>query len=66
MFFSVITENLNWDILIKHIVLTDGMGLMLKNFNMGVPEEPVCRGDCLKKGGGEKEGVGTPMHTIKL
>ena len=56
MFFCVINENLNWDILIKNLVLTDGMELRMKNFNMGVPEKPVCRGDCLKRGGGQKRG----------
>ena len=39
MFFSVITENLNWEIVTKNLVtFKDGMGLRIKNFNiMGVP-----------------------------
>ena len=37
MFFSVITKNLNWEILIKNLLLLkDGMGLRMKNFNMNV------------------------------
>ena len=39
MFFSVITKNLNWEILTKNLVtfLKDGVGLRMKNFNiMGV------------------------------
>ena len=35
MFFSVITKNLNWEILTKNLVtLKDGMGLRTKNFNV--------------------------------
>ena len=34
MFFSVITKNLNWEILTKNIVTFKGWdGLRLKNFN---------------------------------
>ena len=37
MFFSVITKNFNWKILIKDLLLLkDGMGLRMKNFNMNV------------------------------
>ena len=36
MFFSVITKNQNWEILTKNLViLKDGMGLRIKNFNIG-------------------------------
>ena len=57
MFFSVITENLNWNILIKNLVSFNRWnGVKDENFNMGVPEKPVCRGDCLKRGGGRKRG----------
>ena len=36
MFFSVITKNLNWEILTKNSVtfLKDGMGLRMKNLNI--------------------------------
>ena len=66
MLFSVITKNLNWEILTKNLViLKDGMGLRMKNFNImgftekysfqgrGVPEKPIYRGNCLKWGGSE-------------
>ena len=33
MFFSVITKNLNWDVLSKNLV-TFGVGLRVKNFNI--------------------------------
>ena len=37
MFFSVITKNLNREILTKNLLLKDGMGLRMKDFNvMGV------------------------------
>ena len=38
MFFSVITKNLNWEILTKNLItFKDGMGLRMKNFSiMGV------------------------------
>ena len=37
MFFFVITKNLKWEILIKNLLLLkDGMGLRMKNFNMDV------------------------------
>ena len=39
MFFSVKTKNLNCKILTKNLVtfhLKDGMGLRMKNFNLGV------------------------------
>ena len=39
MFFSVITENLNWEILTNYLLLIDGMVLRMKNFNMGVHEK---------------------------
>ena len=42
MFFSVITKNLNWEILF----LKDGTGLRMKNFIIGI------RRNCLKGGGG--------------
>ena len=42
MFFSVITKNLNWEILF----LKDGTGLRMKNFIIGI------RRNCLKVGGG--------------
>ena len=64
MFFCIINENLNWDILIKNLVLTDGMELRMKNFNMGVPEKPVCRGDCLKRGGSKKRRGLVPQCTL--
>ena len=39
MFFSVITKNLNWEILTNNsailLLLEDEMGLRMKNFNMG-------------------------------
>ena len=37
MFFSVITKNLNWEILANNLVTfnrTDRMGLRMKNFNI--------------------------------
>ena len=36
MFFSVLTKNLNWEILTKSLVtfLKDEMGLRMKNFNI--------------------------------
>ena len=35
MFFSVMTKNLNWEILTKNLVLLKGgMGLRMKNFNI--------------------------------
>ena len=37
MFFSVITKNFNWKILIENLLLLkDGMGLRMKIFNMNV------------------------------
>ena len=41
MFFSDITNGLNWEILTKNLVLLkDGMGLRRKNFNiMGFTEK---------------------------
>ena len=64
MFFSVITKNLNSEILTKmQLLLKDGMGLRLKNFNIvgftkksyfqaGGHEKPIYRGELPKKGGG--------------
>ena len=48
MFFSVITKNLNWEILTKNLVtfLKDGMGLRMKNFKCH--EKP--RGESPEKG----------------
>ena len=34
MFLSVITKNLNWKILRVYLLLKDGMGLRMKNFNI--------------------------------
>ena len=34
MFFSVVTKNLNWEILTKNLLLKDGMGLRMKDFNV--------------------------------
>ena len=41
MLISVITKNLNWEILTKNLVLLkDGMGLRMKNLNiMGFTEK---------------------------
>ena len=64
MFFSVISKNLNWEILTKKsVTLKEEMELKRKNFNIikgslknpifrGVaPEKPICRGELPKKGG---------------
>ena len=32
MFLSVMTKNLNWEILTKTLLLKDGMGIRMKNF----------------------------------
>ena len=61
-FFSVITMNLNWEILTKNLVaLKDGFGLRMKNFNIiggllknlifrRVYEKPIYRGELPKRG----------------
>ena len=73
MFFSIIFQNINWEILTKNLVtFNDEMGLRMKNFNiMGVHcvAWTVCK---FKRGLAEKErrgvleggGVDTPMHTM--
>ena len=60
MFFSVITKNLNWEILTKN--LKDGMGLRMKNFTImegslknqifkgGFTKDQYIRGNYLKRG----------------
>ena len=65
MFFSVITKNLNFEILTKHLViqllLRDGIGLRMKKYGDslkypnfkgrgGGHEKPIYRGHCQKKG----------------
>ena len=62
MFFSVITKNLNWEILTKNLVtFKRWMGLRMKSFNiMGAPwkiqflrrssqKTNIYRGNCLKR-----------------
>ena len=40
MFFSVITKNLNWEILTKNLCFfKDGIRLRMKNYSMGVITE---------------------------
>ena len=65
MFSSVITDNLNWQILTNDLVTFKGWdGLRMKNFNImgvywkkwifkGVQEKPIYRGNCLKRGLGQ-------------
>ena len=59
--FSVLTKNLNWEMVTKNLLLKDRMGLRMKNFNFvgvnweiqflrGVHEKPIYRGDLPKKG----------------
>ena len=69
MYFSVITKNLNWEILIKiQLLLKDEMGLRMKNLNIvmedsmknltfkggGVPEKPAIYWGELPIKGGKK------------
>ena len=71
MLFSVITKNLNCQILTKNLVTFKRWdwvqdekfyyGGSLKN---PILKKPVYRGE-LPKGGGVFEGVDTPMHTMK-
>ena len=63
MFFSVITKNLNWEILANFNFLKEGMGLRMKNFNIRrvhrkirflgeeVMKNQYIGGNCLKRRG---------------
>ena len=74
MFFSVIARNLNWKILTKNLAtFKDGMGLMMKNFNMRVhwkilfsgesQKKQYIGGNCLEKGGlVKKRGMHNMVH----
>ena len=77
MFFSVITRNLNWKILTKNLAtFKDGMGLMMKNFNImrvhwkilfsgGSQKNQYIGGNCLEKGGlVKKRGMHNMVHNV--
>ena len=53
MFFSVITKNLNWEVLTKNLFTFKRWDeLRIKNFNiMGVPGKPIYRENFLKREG---------------
>ena len=66
MFFSVITKNLNWEILTENLVAFKRWnGLRMKNLNFmvvhwkiwllvgGVHKKPLYRGNCLNRGLGQ-------------
>ena len=62
IFFSVITKNLNWEILTNWLILKDGMRLRMKNFNIvvvhwemggGFTKNQYIARNCLKRGLGQ-------------